>query len=792
MGVTTMPSRARAGSSVDDTAPGGRLPADLTSFEGRRTDLNQVKRLLGETRLLTLAGFGGVGKTRLALRAARELVRSHPDGVTWVELADVRDPCLLRQAVVEALDLPDLPGRDTWSVALQHVAERRILLVLDNCEHVLEPVAEIVDELLRHSPGLRVLATSRQTLGVPGETVFSVAPLPVPPPEKAAEPGVASLFPSLALFRERAASVVPGFELTPANQVAAVELVRKLEGIPLAIELAAVKLRVLGLDELVRRLDARLDVLRHSARTGPSRHRTIEATIDWSYDLCTDDERTLWARASVFTGGFGVEAAEAVCAGGTLPEEAVLDVLEGLLEKSVLSRVESHGQVRFRMLEPLREHGQHRLRVLGEHDDLVHRHLEWVEGLVGEACLQWFGPLQEAWCTTLRLEQANLRAAAEHCLTHEPCHERSLPLVGTPWFLWIALFLDEGRQWLERAVATCPASTTDRAVALGTLGYVAGLQGDQARAAEAADEARGIAVALGDSRVEAYATHVAGLSALFHDPQRSKELLTRALGLYDGHDALDDHLTAVRVQLALAHIYCGEVDAAQEHFDACRELCTLTGERWLFSYALYGLGFVEKMRGDAERAVELARQALDIKWFFRDLCGLATTMDLLAWAQADAGRHQDAACLLGAAESLWTSFGIRLFGSPDWLSKMRDAEQACRRELGDRVFETAFRAGREMSHADAIATALGRVQVPSPTALADPTVVKLTRREQQIADLVAEGLSNRAISERLVISPRTAEGHVENILAKLGFHSRSQVAAWVVEKRVTMPSAARS
>jgi predicted ATPase/DNA-binding CsgD family transcriptional regulator len=772
-------------SVVLDPQPRGSalLPADLTSFEGRRSDLNHVKQQLAETRLLTLTGFGGVGKTRLALRAARELTRSQSDGVAWVELADLRDPQLLRQGVVQALGLPELPGRDTWAAALHHLADRRMLIVLDNCEHVRDGVAALVDELLRHGPGLRVLATSRQILGVPGETVLCVAPLPVPPPDRAGEPGVATLFPSVALFRERAAAVVPGFELTPSNQEVAVELCRKLEGIPLAIELAAVKLRVLSLNDLVARLDARLDVLRHSARTGPSRHRTIEATIDWSYELCTDDERTLWARSAVFTGGFGVEAAEAVCSGGSLPRAAVLDVIQGLLEKSILTRTESQGQVRFRMLEPLREHGQQRLRSLGEYDELLHRHLAWVEALLGEACLQWFGPLQEQWCTTLRLEQANIRAAAEHCLAHDECHERSLRLVGAPWFLWIALFLDEGRQWLERAVAAAPAPTLDRAVALGTLSYVASLQGDLDRATDAATVARDIAVDHGDVRVEAYAAHVAGLAALFSDSSRSKELLAQALRLYEGHDVLDDHVVALRVQLALAHLYCGELDEARAHFDWCRDLCTLTGERWLLSYALYGLGFIEKLEGRLGEAVTLAREALDIKWFFRDLCGLSTTMDLLAWVQADLGNHQDAACLLGAADSLWTSFGVRLFGSEDWLENMHEAEQKCLRELGERVFRVAFRSGVEMARVDAMALALGQKRAPTPAALAESSAVKLTRREEQIADLIAEGLSNRAIAERLVISQRTAEGHVENILNKLGFHSRSQVAAWVGERR---------
>lgn len=776
-----MPDQAPELAASGRSAP--RLPADLTSFEGRRSDLNNVKQLLSETRLLTLTGFGGVGKTRIALRAARELARTSPDGAAWVELAALRDPALLRQTVVEALDMADLPGRDTWAAALDHLAERRVLVVLDNCEHLQADVAELVEEMLRHAPGLRVLATSRQVLGVPGETVLCVAPLPVPPPERAAEPGVSSLYPSLALFRERAAAVVPDFELTPANQPIAVELCRKLEGIPLAIELAAVKLRVLRLEDLVARLDARLDVLRHSARSGPARHRTIEATIDWSYDLCTADERILWARSSVFAGGFGVEAAEEVCSDEELPRGAVLDVIEGLVEKSILTRTESQGRVRFRMLEPLREHGLARLREGGGYVEVLHRHVSWVEELLGQACLQWFGPTQEQWCTVLRLEQANIRAAAEHCLGHPECVARVLPMLGQPWFLWVALFLDEGRQWLERAVAANPEETRAKAVALGTLAYVASLQGDLRRGADAAEQARAIGVAAGDVEVEAYAAHMSGLSSLFEDNAHARDRLSAGMVMYEGLDVLDDHMVALRIQLALAHLFCGELDAARAHFDWCRELCTLTGERWLLSYALYGLGFVEKLEGRTGRAIELAREALEIKWFFRDLCGLSTTMDLLAWAQVDAGRFQDAACLLGAADSLWTSFGVRLFGSADWLENMHVAEQGARERLGPRIFESAFRAGAALDRADAIALALGRAGAPSATDLAVQDAVRLTRREEQISGLIAEGLSNRAIAERLVISPRTAEGHVENLLAKLGFHSRSQIATWVGERR---------
>jgi len=270
---------------------------------------------------------------------------------------------------------------------------------------------------------------------------------------------------------------------------------------------------------------------------------------------------------------------------------------------------------------------------------------------------------------------------------------------------------------------------------------------------------------------------------VFQDPALSRQLLISAQGLYEGLDALDDHVVALGIQLGLAHLFCGDLDAARSSFIWCRDLSELTGERWLLSYALYGLGFVAKLEGDPERALALAREALDIKWFFRDLCGLSTTMELIAWVHADAGHVQDAACLLGAADNLWGSFGIRLFGSAHWLESGDRAEADARRALGERGFAAAYQSGKELGRADAIALALGRKEAPSPIALAEASGVRLTKREAEIAGLIADGLSNREIAERLVISQRTAEGHVERILAKLDFHSRSQVAAWIGERR---------
>lgn len=773
-------SRGDADESAEVSA---HPPADVTSFLGRRGDVANLKRVLGESRLVTLTGVGGVGKTRLAVRVTRDLARQFPDGVAWIELADLRDGSMLAQTIQNRLAIPEKVGRGAEAVLAHHVRQRRMLLVLDNCEHILGACQSLVDALLRSGPELRILATSRQALGLPSESLVPVSPLRVPAEDEGSLPGSASQIPSMALFQERAASVVPGFRITPDNQANVAEVCRKVEGIPLAIELAAVKVRVLSVAELAVRLDKRLKMLRRSGQGGPNRHQTIEATIDWSHELCTREERTLWARVSVFAGGFGAEAAEEVCSReDDLPVESVLDALAGLVDKSILQRNMVDGRLRFHLLEPLREHGQTQLRDSGEELEFRERHLAWCADLVSEACMQWFGPTQRSWCVTLRQELPNIRAAAEFCLADPQRHETALVLLGDPWFLWVALYLDEGRLWLERVLAVAVEPTLPRAKALATAGYVAALQGDRAAAEEFLDESRHLATEFEPAEVLAYASHARGLTALFYDPEIAVDRLTEALGLYASADVYDDYPSGLQVQLGLAHLFLGNAEAAEEQFEACRSLAEVTGEEWLHSYALYGLGFVARMRGDAAQAVSLTRRAIEIKAFFKDLLGLAVSVDLLAWNAADAGDAQDAATLLGASSRIWDRFGPRLFGSDHWLAQHRAAVESARQALGARAYAAAVEVGEQLSLDEAIACALGRPDVvPRPrTSTGD---VKLTPRETQIADLVADGLSNREIAERLVIAQRTAEGHVENILTKLDFHSRSQIAAWVGESR---------
>jgi len=763
-------------------ADGSVLPVDVTSFVGRRAELAEVKRLLATYRLVTLTGVGGVGKTRIALRATSELRRRFTDGVAWVELADLRDPALLAQTVEDRFLISERVGRDPLAILVNHLRFRSMLLVLDNAEHVLDDCARLVDELVRAAPGLRVLVTSRQALNVPGERLLAVAPLLVPSQEQSHEPGAGVVYPSMALFQDRAEASMAGFAITPANQAAVADICRKLEGIPLAIELATVKLRVLSVEQLADRLDARLEMLSPRGRSAPSRHQTLQATIDWSFELCTPNERLLWARTSVFAGGFGVEAAEACCSDDELSRSEILETIAGLVDKSILIRSEIEGRARFRLLEPLREHGLAGLERRGDLKDAQDRHLAWCGELVNEACMQWFGPAQERWCVTMQIEKANVRAAAEHCLRQPDKVEDALRLLGEPWFLWVALFLDEGRHWLDKALAVSKDHTPARAKALATAGYVAALQGDGEAAGKFLAESRSIADAIDDSATLAYATHVLGLSVMFHDPERAVTLFQQALTLYGAvDDVYDDFVVALRIQFGLALLFRGDLETSAEQFALCRELCTVTGERWLLSYVLYGEAFISMLRGDLDTGLVLAREAVVIKRFFGDVLGLALSLDLLAWINAEAENAVDAAVLLGAASRVWDSFGARLFGSEHWLAQRQHAVDGCRQLLGPTRYTSAFDRGEAMSREAALAFALG--ESADAVKVEEPAAAGLTPREREIAELVADGLSNKAISQRLVIAQRTAECHVENILTKFGFHSRSQIAAWVAGHR---------
>jgi len=776
----------------DVKAATDNLPADLTSFIDRRADVTSVRQVLPTTRLVTLIGVGGVGKTRLALKVGRDVRRAFADGVFFVELATLTDPTLLPHAVISTLRIPEQSSRPPHTVLSGYLRHRQLLLILDNCEHLLEACAEFVDMLLRGAPELRIVATSRQAFGIAGEHVHRVGTLPVPGSDaKPATRGTAT-YPALMLFADRAAAAAPGFTINSQNEGAVVRLCQRLEGIPLAIELATVRLRVLTVDELAIRLESRLGVLTTGNRTAPARQRTLAATLDWSFDLCTPAEQMLWARMAVFAGGFTLEAVESICTDQALPREAVLDTVAGLTDKSILIKQEEEEYAaRFRLLETIREYGQARLRESGEELELRRRHRDWYLQLVERLAMEWFGPLQEQWATRLQLEHANLRVALEFCLSQPGEVRTGLRMAGLPWYRRLAMgSVAEARHWLHRALELDTEPSVDRARALCTDGLIAIHQGDPAAGA-ILEESLALARELGDAAALLTAVEALGIHAV-HDgePSKAEELFAECLRMSDaaGETAVGpDYEVGLRISLATAYIQQDRLESALSLLQDVRAQCEQVGERWLLSYALKGIGFVSFARGELDRAEADLLGALRLKRPFGDVLGVADALDVLAWTTVAKGEGQRAAVLLGGSAQLWRSLGAQLFGSQELMARREQFEHEARRLVGDQAFDAAFARGGDLGMEEIIAFALRESGSPAPASpSSSPTA--LTRREREIAELVAKGLSNKEIAGQLVISPRTAETHVEHILTKLGFNSRAQIATWVAEKPVTSSS----
>lgn len=763
----------------------GNLPAEVTTFVGRRQEMVEVRKLLSASRMITLTGPGGVGKTRLALAVARAAQRAFEDSAWLVEIAALRDASLLPHAVIDSLQVPEQSARSPMTLLKEHLRDRQLLLVLDNCEHILEGVAILVEELLQHAPGLRVLVTSREVLRVPSEHVMPVPPLPVPATDAEVSAEAMQCYESVALFAERAAAVVPNFKLTTDNYAAVTRLCRRLEGIPLAIELSTVRLRALPVAELVSRLDHRFELLTSGNRTVPARHQTLQATIDWSYELCTPEERTLWERASVFAGTFDLDAAEAVCSDDALPTNQILDTVVKLVDKSILDREEQAGYVRFRLLETIRDYGLARLRASGTEQLWRRRHRDWYLKLVEQSTEEWFGPRQQQWCPLLHVARANIRTALEFCL-NVPGEERvALRLAGLPWFFWVALgWLTEGRYWLERGLAASTDPSHERAWGLGTYGYIVILQGDRDVGEAALEECRSLARELDDPVTDAYAAHLFGLSAMFSgELDLGTERMESAWLRYEAAGAPRHLVVVMKAQLGVTYLFQTDITHAYDLYESCRVECEEHGERWLLSYALWGLGFVEFRRGELAQAQEVLRESVRIKWFFHDILGLAMAVDLLAWTEAASGAGERAAMLLGAAGQLWHTFGHQLFGSRDFIAHREQCEERARALIGDRAYNEVLARGAELETGEAVAYAAGEQSAESMAAVVDQRAEVLTPREREIAELVASGMSNKEIAAKLVIAPRTAEGHVQNILGKLGFTGRAQIAAWVTQHK---------
>ena len=760
-----------------------KLPAEVTTFVGRRRELAEAKRLLSGSRLLTLVGPGGVGKTRMALHLANDIRRAFPDGVWLVELADLRSPELLPHSVAAVLGLHDVPTGWTLQTVADGIAEKRLLLVLDNCEHLVDSCATFVHGLLAAAPELQIVATSRETLKAPAEQVLPVPSLSFPIDDVMSSTSDLLHYEAVQLFVARAAARVPGFMVDDQNRDDVARICRRLEGIPLAIELAADRVRVMSPKQINDRLSSRLALLSTGARGLPTRQQTLRASIDWSYELCSESEKTLWARLSVFVGGFELDAAEGVCGGPDLPVTDIADLLSSLLEKSVLIREERGSYVRYRMLETIREYAEQRLGDSGDHDEVKRRHRDWYTQLVADAYDQWVGPGQVEWHSRLRFEHPNIRAALELSLADPLGCEKALRIGTSLVHYWIARgLLSEGRHWLDEALSRCGSVSAAQAAALGVSAYLALYQYDFDTADAHLAKAREILCEVDSLRERAFLNFVSATRAMFTDSfSEAMRFLDDALtGFRDCSDLTGEIWTLM--VLGLAGTLAGEHERATNALRQCLQRTEERSESWFRSYALLALGINYWAQSDWSKAKGLLKDSLKLKEPLSDQLGLAWCFETLAWVAAGEKKDERASTLLGMADHAWPHAGVTLRPFARLWSRHESCERGLQSRLSDRAFTTFRQRGAEMPTDQALAFALGDQETPAAPQRAEPTSSPLTPREWQIAQAVSEGLSNRQIATRFVIAQRTAEGHVEHILTKLGFTSRAQIAAWVSER----------
>jgi predicted ATPase/DNA-binding CsgD family transcriptional regulator len=793
----------------------------------------EVEFELATARLLTLTGVGGSGKTRFALEVARDLIEAYPDGVWLVGLAPLSEEILVPKAVAEALGVPERPQEPITHTLSEVLRDRQLLLVLDNCEHLLEAAALLVDALLDSCPWVRILATSREALGVEGEARWLVPPLSMP--ERGRTPSSEQLegYESVRLFVERARRRDPAFSLSPHNALTVAEVCRRLEGIPLAIELAAARAGTLSIEQILERLTDSLGLLTGGGRTAVPRQRTLKGTLDWSYNLLSEPERSLFGRLSVFAGGWTLEASEAVGSGEGVEEREVLDLLSGLVEKSlVVARGNDEGGVRYRLLEPVRQYALERLGESGETEAAKRAHARYFLALAEEAEPELLGPREAEWYERLEEEHDNIRAALSWSLEGAN-PELGLGLAGAIWWFWQRHgHLSEGLRWLDEGLARgAGTSAITRAKALGGIGWLAYGHADLDRVKESATEGLRLSTeARLGSHHRALFLELLGIASWQEgDYERATKLAEESINLsreandmgvlanslielgtasvwrvggqeqarayYEEALAISRELGSASILrscldcLGASHLIQRDPERALPFLEESAALCREAGDRTLLPLVVNDLGWVALFGGDLDRAEALHKESLALSKELGGSLGTPIFLEGLACDAGAKGEFEKAARLFGAAQVLREAWGVPLEPA------LRPLEEpylvGARSQLDESTWSAVWEEGRAMSMEAAFEYALSEGEpstiTPSSAASVQPTTsasehtAGLTPREVEVLGLVAEGLTSAQVAHRLFLSPRTVHRHLSSIYRKLGVSSRSAATRFALE-----------
>jgi predicted ATPase/DNA-binding NarL/FixJ family response regulator len=793
------------------------------SFVGRERELGELRQFARSIRAVTLCGSGGIGKTRLALRLLAGLTGEFADGVWFIELGDLRQPELVVSRVASVIGVEEEPGRPLLDTLADALRPRRLLLALDNCEHLIDSCARLCHRLLASSPGLRVLATSREPLRVAAETVWQVPPLSVPEPGAAGSPEELGRYEAIRLFRDRAAAAVPSFALTPANLPAVAALCRSLDGVPLAIELAAAWVRVLSVEQIVARLDDRFRLLTSGDRTAPPRQRTLRAAIDWSYDLLAEREQLLLRRLSVFA-GWSLEMAEQLCSGDDLPAADVLDLLASLADKSlVVADTEAHARTRYRMLDTIRDYAASRLAEAGETALMRQRLRDYSLREVEHMHRVGMALIPAPWSATVEtfqrfdVESGNLRQVLSHCLA-KPDAETGLRICAAARPVWIVRgSFAEGTEWLDAflgldapevpaavrgpalvgraqlALASDPASAEARAAeglevcraageefwvstALNLLAEASLHAGQVGEAAARAGQALATAIQAADRWNEGYALGtMAAAAGQLGDLGEAERLAEAALAVMRD---VDQQWGVARTLLGLADLarLTGHPGGAQRRYAEALAILREVNARPEIARCLAGLGRIAMDQGELRLARQYLTESTGMSRSTGNRIGMIRGLEAFAALAAKEHRPDRVVQLAAAAAALREAAHL-----PPRSAARTERMLAAAGSLGPKAIARLWAEGSALEASSAVELALA--MPPAAAGDRDPAAGTtspggLTPRERQIVALIVRGLSNKAIAQELVISPATAARHVANILLKLGFNSRTQVAAW--------------